>query len=114
MSAVPIFQFAESELEVKEEAGEVSVEVTRNGDVTQTSSVRCYTRQASAKVMMDFVERPNTDDSLVTFQPGAQSSDLINLPDDALRRDDLFDVLFRAKFKADSNVPLSLTSNTSL
>ncbi|PKU31881.1 hypothetical protein llap_17815 [Limosa lapponica baueri] len=43
--------------------------IYRSGDINHKSTVRCYTRQGSAQVMMDFKERPNTDDSVVVFLP---------------------------------------------
>ena len=42
----------------------------RSGDLTYTSSVRCYTRYLTAQVERDFKERPDTDRSLVVFYPG--------------------------------------------
>lgn len=50
--------------------GEVKAIVHRSGDISVKSTVRCYTRQGSAQVMMDYSERPNTDASVVTFLPG--------------------------------------------
>lgn len=44
--------------------------IYRSGDINHKSTVRCYTRQGSAQVMMDYKERPNTDDSVVVFLPG--------------------------------------------
>ena len=32
--------------------------------------MRCYTRQINAEVAKDYIERPNTDDSIIEFQPG--------------------------------------------
>lgn len=63
-----------------ESDGEVKAIVQRSGDISVTSTVRCYTRQGSAQVMMDYSERPNTDASFITFLPGeariSQNSDL--------------------------------------
>lgn len=53
-----------------ENDGHISALVYRSGDISYRSTVRCYTRQGSAQVMMDFNERPNTDDSIITFLPG--------------------------------------------
>lgn len=62
-----------------ESDGEVKAIVQRSGDISVTSTVRCYTRQGSAQVMMDYSERPNTEASLITFLPGeariSQNSD---------------------------------------
>lgn len=49
---------------------EVTAIVHRSGDISVKSTVRCYTRQGSAQVMMDYSERPNTEASVITFLPG--------------------------------------------
>ncbi len=69
-SAVPKVQFREAEYKVDEADGEVKAMVYRSGDISQRSTVRCYTRQGSAQVMMDYDERPNTDASIIVFLPG--------------------------------------------
>lgn len=56
-----------------ESDGEVKAIVYRSGDISLRSTVRCYTRQGSAQVMMDYSERPNTDASVITFLPGEAS-----------------------------------------
>ena len=53
-----------------ETEGQVVVVVTRSGDINQRSKVRCFTRQASADVGVDYVERPDTDASAIEFLPG--------------------------------------------
>ena len=53
-----------------EEEGVVRAMVQRSGDVNQQSEVRCYTRQATAKVAQDYEERPDTNASLIFFSPG--------------------------------------------
>lgn len=55
---------------MNEKDGQVEAIILRNGDVNHKSTVRCYTRQGSAQVMLDYEERPNTDDSIITFLPG--------------------------------------------
>ncbi len=67
---VPTMQFAYTDVKVDEKAGLVHIPIIRNGDLSFESSVRCYTRQRSAQVMMDFDERRNTDDFRVVFLPG--------------------------------------------
>ncbi|KAL6483774.1 hypothetical protein MHYP_G00086460 [Metynnis hypsauchen] len=66
----PSLQFALSEYRVDESDGRVVAMVIRSGDLTQRSQVRCYTRQGSAQAMMDYEERPDTDLSIISFQPG--------------------------------------------
>lgn len=67
---VPKMQFKERIYTGKENDGKIVAMIHRSGDVYYRSSVRCYTRQGSAQVMMDFEERPNTDLSVITFLPG--------------------------------------------
>uniref|UniRef100_A0A3B4BU34 Calx-beta domain-containing protein n=1 Tax=Pygocentrus nattereri TaxID=42514 RepID=A0A3B4BU34_PYGNA len=66
----PSLQFALSEYRVDESDGRVVAMVIRSGDLTRRLQVRCYTRQSSAQAMMDYEERPDTDLSIITFQPG--------------------------------------------
>lgn len=68
--AVPKMQFREWVYTGNENDRQIVAMIHRNGDLRYRSSVRCYTRQGSAQVMMDFVERPNTDISSITFLPG--------------------------------------------
>uniref|UniRef100_A0A8C5P024 Fras1 related extracellular matrix protein 2 n=1 Tax=Jaculus jaculus TaxID=51337 RepID=A0A8C5P024_JACJA len=70
VSDLPRMQFKERVYTGSESDGRVVAEIHRSGDVQHRSSVRCYTRQGSAQVMMDFEERPNTDASIITFLPG--------------------------------------------
>lgn len=69
-SAVPKMQFKERVYTGDENDGQIVAMIHRSGDLQFRSSVRCYTRQGSAQVMMDFEERPNTDTSIITFLPG--------------------------------------------
>ncbi|KAG8134574.1 hypothetical protein E2320_007682, partial [Naja naja] len=66
---LPKVQFKELLYIVNEKDGQVEAIISRSGDVNHKSTVRCYTRQGSAQVMMDYEERPNTDDSIITFLP---------------------------------------------
>lgn len=63
-------EFEDPEYFVNEEEGFVDAVIVRSGDISHDSSVRCYTRQATARVMEDFKERTNTDGSLIIFRPG--------------------------------------------
>lgn len=77
---VPKMQFKERVYTCSENDARVAAVISRSGDVQHRSSVRCYTRQASAQVMMDFDERPNTDASIVTFLPGmCELGNVLNL-----------------------------------
>lgn len=68
--AVPKVQFSDAVYVGNENSGQISATVYRSGDISYKSSVRCYSRQGKAQVMMDFNERPNTDASIITFLPG--------------------------------------------
>ena len=67
-------QFAKTKHEVNEADETLSAKILRSGDLSIPSTIRCYTRQSSAQVMMDYEERPNTDASLVRFEPGKMFS----------------------------------------
>lgn len=68
---VPKVQFRDAVYVGNENSGQISATVYRSGDIGYKSTVRCYSRQGTAQVMMDFSERPNTDASIITFLPGA-------------------------------------------
>ncbi|XP_069747817.1 FRAS1-related extracellular matrix protein 2-like isoform X2 [Narcine bancroftii] len=88
VSDLPKVQFKDSTYVGKENDGQITAVVYRSGDISYKSTVRCYTRQASAQVMMDFVERPNTDDSLITFLPGEiEKPCTVTLSDDTIHED---------------------------
>lgn len=67
---VPKVQFRDAVYVGNENAGQITATVYRSGDISYKSTVRCYSRQGTAQVMMDFNERPNTDASIITFLPG--------------------------------------------
>ncbi|KAK9398840.1 FRAS1-related extracellular matrix protein 2 [Crotalus adamanteus] len=82
---LPKVQFKEPLYIVNEKDGQVEAIILRNGDVNHKSTVRCYTRQGSAQVMLDYEERPNTDDSIITFLPGEiEKPCFVVLEDDAI------------------------------
>lgn len=70
VTPVPKVQFRDAVYVGNENSGQISATVYRSGDISYKSTVRCYSRQGTAQVMMDFNERPNTDASIVTFLPG--------------------------------------------
>ncbi|XP_056418856.1 FRAS1-related extracellular matrix protein 3 [Hyla sarda] len=85
ISDLPKVQFKEPTYIVNEKDKQVSAIIYRSGDVSQKSSVRCYTRQGSAQVTLDYEERPNTDDSVVVFLPGEiEKSCIVTLVDDTI------------------------------
>ncbi|XP_018610966.2 FRAS1-related extracellular matrix protein 2a [Scleropages formosus] len=89
ISDLPKVQFRSPMYIGNEHEGQVLAMVYRSGDISHRSSVRCYTRQGSAQVMMDFDERPNTDDSIITFLPGeVEKPCVLLLADDSIHEDD--------------------------
>ncbi|XP_037631902.1 FRAS1-related extracellular matrix protein 2b [Sebastes umbrosus] len=70
VSDLPKVQFRDAVYVGNEDSGQISAIVYRSGDISYKSTVRCYSRQGTAQVMMDFNERPNTDGSIITFLPG--------------------------------------------
>ncbi|KAG5285317.1 hypothetical protein AALO_G00002060 [Alosa alosa] len=86
---MPKVQFKEGEYRVDEADGVVRAMLYRSGDISLRSTVRCYTRQGSAQVMMDYEERPNTDASVITFLPGeSEKPCIVNLMDDSIHEED--------------------------
>ncbi|XP_072547608.1 FRAS1-related extracellular matrix protein 2b [Salminus brasiliensis] len=70
VSDLPKVQFRDAAYTGSENDGKITAIIYRSGDLSYRSSVRCYSRQGSAQVMMDFNERPNTDASVIMFLPG--------------------------------------------
>ncbi|CAG09021.1 unnamed protein product, partial [Tetraodon nigroviridis] len=71
VSDLPKVQFRDAVYVGDENSGQISAVVYRSGDISYKSTVRCYSRQGTAQVMMDFNERPNTDASIISFLPGS-------------------------------------------
>ncbi|MBN3297142.1 FREM2 protein, partial [Amia calva] len=89
VSDLPKVQFKEPLYTADEVDGQVSAIVYRSGDISYKSTVRCYTRQGSAQVMMDYDERPNTDTSIVTFLPGeSEKPCVVTLVDDSVHEEE--------------------------
>ncbi|XP_030648642.1 FRAS1-related extracellular matrix protein 2a isoform X2 [Chanos chanos] len=89
ISDLPKVQFKQAELSGEESQGHITAIVHRSGDISHKSSVRCYTRQGSAQVAVDFDERPNTDGSVVTFSPGeTEKPCVLKLVDDKIHEEE--------------------------
>ncbi|XP_051934281.1 FRAS1-related extracellular matrix protein 2b [Hippocampus zosterae] len=89
VSDLPKVQFRDAVYAGDEKSGRISATVYRSGDIGHKSTVRCYSRQGTAQVMMDFVERPNTDASVVTFLPGeVEQPCVLELVDDTEHEDE--------------------------
>ncbi|XP_061439271.1 extracellular matrix organizing protein FRAS1 isoform X3 [Rhineura floridana] len=67
---VPNMKFSKELYPVKEKDGILHIPIIRTGDLSYESSVRCYTQSQTAKVMEDFEERRDTEESRVTFLKG--------------------------------------------
>ncbi|KAK7080023.1 Extracellular matrix protein fras1 [Halocaridina rubra] len=67
---VPSLHFTLPEIKVRENQTSVRIPVHRSGDLSKVSTVYCFTRQRSAKAGIDFMERPNSKDSIITFPKG--------------------------------------------
>ena len=66
----PEVAFRDTELKVNERDGIATALIIRKGDLNHLTTVRCFTRQIAASVGQDYIERPNTDESIITFKPG--------------------------------------------
>ncbi|XP_043918185.1 FRAS1-related extracellular matrix protein 3 [Protopterus annectens] len=85
ISDLPKVQFKEPQYIGNEKEGQVTAVVYRSGDINYKSTVRCYTRQGTAQVMMDYEEMPNTDASIITFLPGEiEKPCTVTLVDDSI------------------------------
>ncbi|KAJ1114419.1 hypothetical protein NDU88_002657 [Pleurodeles waltl] len=89
VSDLPKVQFKEPVYIGNENDGQITAVVYRTGDINYKSTVRCYSRQGSAQVMMDFEERPNTDSSIITFLPGEREKPcILVLVDDTIHEEE--------------------------
>ncbi|XP_071125097.1 extracellular matrix protein 3-like [Mytilus edulis] len=77
ISDAPVMEFEESIYFGNEKDGQMTAVIVRHGDLDHDASVRCYTRQNTATVADDYIERPDTDLSLVYFSPGQRHADCI-------------------------------------
>lgn len=86
---VPALQFGISQLVISENSTKVKIPIKRSGDLSGFASVKCFTRQRSAKAGEDFVERPKTEASRVIFSEGIRSADCeIDIIDDQVLEGD--------------------------
>ncbi|XP_042325028.1 extracellular matrix organizing protein FRAS1 [Sceloporus undulatus] len=67
---VPNMKFSKDLYPVKEKDGILHASIIRTGDLSYESSVRCYTRSQTARVMEDFEERRDTEESRIIFLKG--------------------------------------------
>ncbi|XP_033757797.1 extracellular matrix protein FRAS1-like [Pecten maximus] len=81
---MPNMQFSKDNQTISESSGQVSVAVVRSGDLSFESSVICYTRQNTALVSEDYIERPLNEESRLFFLPGEKmQSCVVGIVDDA-------------------------------
>lgn len=82
---IPSMQFEKSAYTAKEKDGALHIPIIRTGDLSFTSSVRCFTRTMSAMVMDDFEERRNADESRITFLKGEKVKNCsVHINDDSV------------------------------
>lgn len=82
---MPKIQFKQKSYSANEEDVILSAILVRSGDLSGVSAVRCYTRQVSAKAGVDYLERPNSDQGVVTFEPGQKTQECrVAILDDSL------------------------------
>ncbi|KAL8206683.1 UNVERIFIED_CONTAM: Extracellular matrix protein fras1, partial [Gekko kuhli] len=67
---VPSMQFSKDLYPAKEKDAILHIPIIRTGDLSYESSVRCYTQSQTAKVVEDFEERRNAEESRITFLKG--------------------------------------------
>lgn len=62
--------FQENSYKVDESKHIFGVPIYRSGDTSFESSVICYTRQKTALVMVDYIERIMSEESRIIFKAG--------------------------------------------
>lgn len=67
---IPVVQFTEPGQAVKEASGKIVVPIERTGNVSQESTVICYTVDGTASADMDYLPRANSPESTVEFVSG--------------------------------------------
>ncbi|CAL1537799.1 unnamed protein product, partial [Lymnaea stagnalis] len=92
VSDLPSMQFKEVTYNVRENDQEVRAIIIRSGDINHESTVQCSTRQGTAKPGEDYIERLETDDSVIVFNSGKSNCDyakecVVNLIDNFLFED---------------------------
>ncbi|CAL4166611.1 unnamed protein product, partial [Meganyctiphanes norvegica] len=81
----PSIQFIVPDMKVRENQTIIKIPIQRSGDLSKVSTVYCFTRQRSAKAGIDFMERPNTIDSIVSFPKGVSKVECeVGLLDDLM------------------------------
>ncbi|KAK3090989.1 hypothetical protein FSP39_016284, partial [Pinctada imbricata] len=106
---VPSMHFGQEAYTVEEQSHSITVPVYRSGEVSYPSSVICYTRQKSAKVMIDYVERPLTNASKITFQPGEKIKNCtVGIVDDTINEEDEVFNLRLAEARGSIQVPANI------
>lgn len=75
LSDLPLMEFAAAEYVVMETEKQLIAVITRAGDIRFESWVRCYTRHASAQGDIDYIERIDSNASLVFFASGEREAE---------------------------------------
>ncbi|GAB6022620.1 hypothetical protein CHUAL_006715 [Chamberlinius hualienensis] len=91
----PTVEFLQTQYVAEESDGEVRAIIERKGDLRNNQSIRCYTKQSTATVEDDFIERPNTDGSVIWFLPGESQKAcvVILVNNDNYEADEQFDLV---------------------
>ncbi|OQV15527.1 Extracellular matrix protein FRAS1 [Hypsibius exemplaris] len=94
-SEVPTIQFERTDFVVEETGGRVELTIIRTGNVDVESTVRCFTMSRSAQPGSDYIDRPNTDQSVVVFRRGERRQTcVVSIVDDSVfEADEQFYVL---------------------
>jgi len=84
-SDIPTFEFESSTVRVHENESLAHVVVLRHGDTHTEASVKCFTRNRSAKPNEDYLERQRNEESRVEFKAGQTASNCsIRILDDSV------------------------------
>ncbi|XP_068203769.1 FRAS1-related extracellular matrix protein 2-like [Palaemon carinicauda] len=115
-SDLPKFNFISAAYSGYEGDGEVIAWIGRSGDISHAASVRCYTRQDTAEVALDFDERPDTNASLVHFEPGEKERPcrVILVNDHKHEKDETLKLVLGSAFSETANGALLGPKNTTV
>ena len=111
---VPKIQFQKISYTADEEDDIVSAVLVRSGDTSSQSAVRCFTRQLTAKAGVDFDERADSDESVVTFERGEKTQECrVAINDDTFYEGDERFRLVLGEAKLEPNMGRSLIGERS-
>lgn len=69
-TTAPVVQFNKTVYFVAEDEQAVGIPIIRDGDITEPSTVTCFTKQLTAVASQDFKVREDNEESVIHFKAG--------------------------------------------